>query len=155
MTTGGGFARQPKGKAGEGDGTDLAILTCLPLLRVSSSASSCASRSIRSANLFSSRARSEPGVFRPQVVLNALRAAATATSMSLAEPGGGQSSRGRQLQRLVSLARVLAPHLGFARGFNRSSFIAERLSLLRDSKTGVWNGAYLRRRSRWSPRSPG
>ena len=84
MTT--GFGRQPKG-------TDLAILTGLPLLRVSSSASSCASRSMRSANLFSSRARSVPVALRPQVVWKALRAAATAMSMSLAEPGG-ESSRG-------------------------------------------------------------
>lgn len=67
--------------------TNLAILTGLPLLSVSSSASCCASRSIRSASLLRSLARSVPVTFLPQVVWNALRAAATAMSMSFTEPG--------------------------------------------------------------------
>lgn len=63
----------------------LATLTGFPLLRASSSASSCASRSMRSASLFMSLERSNPVTFFPQVVLNAWRAAATATSISLGE----------------------------------------------------------------------
>ena len=69
--------------------THRAILTGFPLFSVSSSASSCASRSMRSASLWMSRARSKPVTFFPHVVLNAARAAATARSMSAAEPVQG------------------------------------------------------------------
>ena len=67
--------------------TYLAILTGFPLLRDSSSASSCASRSIKFASAFKRRDLSKPETFLPHVVFNASRAAATARSMSFAEPG--------------------------------------------------------------------
>lgn len=82
---------------------DLAILTGLPLFRDSSSASSCASRSMRSASLLMRRERSVPVTFFPQVVLNASRAAATASSTSFAEPGANQSERRIGLGRTGSL----------------------------------------------------
>lgn len=63
----------------------LAIRTGLPLSRDSSSASICWSRSIKSASLLISRARSTPVTFFPHVVLNALRAAATAMSISFSD----------------------------------------------------------------------
>lgn len=66
--------------------TNLDTLRGFPLFRVSSSESWSISRSIRSASLFRRRDRSNPVTFLPQVVLKALRAAATATSMSFAEP---------------------------------------------------------------------
>ena len=63
----------------------LAIFTDFPLLSVSISANSCWSLSIKSANLLISLERSNPVTFFPQVVVNALRAAATATSISFAD----------------------------------------------------------------------
>lgn len=63
----------------------LAIRTGLPLLRASSSASSWASLSIKSASLFMSLERSYPVTFFPQDVLKACRAAATAMSISFAD----------------------------------------------------------------------
>jgi len=68
----------------------LAILAGFPLLRASSSASSWASRSIRSASLLIRRERSKPVTFFPHVVLKAFRAAATATSMSFSEAKGSR-----------------------------------------------------------------
>ncbi len=70
----------------EFESTDRAIFRGFPLLRHSSSPKTCASRSMRSASLLSRRPRSMPVTFFPQVVLNASRAAATATSMSFTEP---------------------------------------------------------------------
>lgn len=63
-----------------------AILRGLPLLRHSSSPSTCASLSMRSASLLIRRERSKPETFLPQAVFSASRAAATAASMSFAEP---------------------------------------------------------------------
>jgi hypothetical protein len=63
----------------------LAIRTGFPLFRHSSCASSCWSLSIRSANLLISLDRWIPVTFFPHVVLNALRAALTARSISFAE----------------------------------------------------------------------
>lgn len=48
--------------------THLAILTGFPLFKLSNSASSCMSLSIKSASLFRSRARSKPVTFFPHVV---------------------------------------------------------------------------------------
>lgn len=70
----------------------LAILEGLPLLRLSRSPNSCASRSMRSASLLISLARSKPVTFFPHVDLKAARAAATAMSMSFAEPKRGMSA---------------------------------------------------------------
>ncbi len=63
----------------------LATRTGLPLLRASSSASSWASLSIKSASLLMSLERSNPVTFFPQDVLKASRAAATAISISFAD----------------------------------------------------------------------
>lgn len=75
--------------------TYLATLTGFPLLRDSSSASSCASRSIRSASLLRRRDRSNPVTFLPHVVVNAFLAARTATSMSFAEPSRERTNEDR------------------------------------------------------------
>lgn len=63
-----------------------AIRIGFPLSSDSSSARSCISRSIRSASLYMSLPRSVPVTFFPHAVLNALRAAATARSMSFSLP---------------------------------------------------------------------
>lgn len=68
--------------------THLAILNGFPLFKLSRAANSSASLSMRSASLCIRRARSMPETFFPHVVLKASRAAATAISMSFAEPGG-------------------------------------------------------------------
>lgn len=57
-----------------------------PPSRASRAAIASAFCSIKSASLYSSRPLSEPGTFRPQEVLDALRAAWTAKSTSLAVP---------------------------------------------------------------------
>ena len=87
-----------------------AILTGFPLLRLSSSASSCASRSMRSASLLISRDRSKPVTFLPQVVLNASRAAETATSMSFSDAIRGRKKRDSESEP-AALLRSAACHL--------------------------------------------
>lgn len=70
----------------------LAILNGLPLFNDSTSASISWSLSIRSANLFRSLDLSKPVTFLPHEVLKALRAAATAMSMSFTEPDNHRAS---------------------------------------------------------------